>query len=174
MRKKLILNENKTEYLIFSPRNMKNSITNFITLKFKNNIINENFKTKYLGITLGKNFTFKYHINRICQHFLLKLRNILEIKHCLTHHTKLILFKTVLTPILTYCCEIYDTNKNTSLTTKLEKKNQMSIKKLFNIRNIMLPIFYKQNNVKAFTHLIKEKKLKLLQQILKSNHLKCT
>ena len=59
----LLLNPNKTEVSAFHLNNKE--ADRQLQVSFGNQILNHNFKPKYLGITLDRSLTYKYHLEKL-------------------------------------------------------------------------------------------------------------
>ena len=60
---KILLNTDKTELVLFRSSNRK--ITNNVNFRIAGQKIKMLYKTKYLGLFLDENLSFKYHLDTI-------------------------------------------------------------------------------------------------------------
>lgn len=101
---RLKLNELKTEFIILTKR--RPDLSN-ITIKVNNTNINPSNEVKYLGVLFDSKLTFTKHINKSCTTANKILRMIYPIynrRSKLSQKNKLIIFKTIIRPVLTYGC----------------------------------------------------------------------
>lgn len=104
---KIKLNEGKTKAIIFSKRRPhinKNS-------KISDQSIPWSDKVKYLGIILNKRLNFSKHVNKIISKSIAKLVRLYPIFNKNSHFSvknKLMLFKSVIRPAITYACPVWN------------------------------------------------------------------
>ena len=103
---KLTLNIEKTNYVIFCPRQK--------TIPFHPNIkiINNNSNTsqllemkndiRYLGILFDSNLSWKFHIDYICQKVSKTIGIIAKLRHFVPRHVLLTLYRSLILPYITY------------------------------------------------------------------------
>ena len=103
---KLTLNIEKTNYVIFRPRQK--------TIPFHPNIkiINNNSNTsqllemqnyiRYLGILFDSNLSWKFHIDYICQKVSKTIGIIAKLRHFVPHHVLLTLYRSLILPYISY------------------------------------------------------------------------
>ena len=103
---KLTLNIEKTNYIIFRPRQK--------TIPFHPNIkiINNNSNTsqplemknyiRYLGILIDSNLSWKFHIDYVCQKVSKTIGIIAKLRHFVPRHVLLTLYCSLILPYISY------------------------------------------------------------------------
>lgn len=103
---KIRANEGKTEAIIFTKRRPvvnKNITVNNKTIEWSQSV-------KYLGVILDSRLTFTKHIDTQCNKaigILVKLFPLLNRKSNLNIKNKLLLYKTIIRPVLTYAAPVW-------------------------------------------------------------------
>lgn len=102
---KLTLNYDKSHFLVFSRR--KNSQFNMEPIKINNISITQVNSTKFLGVILQDNLSWKTHIDQIlCK--LHKFSSILYLtRNSLNNQSLKLIYQSLVYPTLTYCCVIW-------------------------------------------------------------------
>ncbi len=160
---RIIMNPKKTIAMMFPPNlkhkfkppciKLENGSSAEKKIKFFNEDINWKNETKYLGVTLDKNLTWRQHIkNRadIASGVSYQLNYILRSKN-VSLKNKLIIYRQILRPMLTYACPAWITTKE-QIFGKLEVTQNKILRKIFNgplfisnqhIRNeLKVPLLY--------------------------------
>ncbi|CAD6232618.1 GSCOCG00006977001-RA-CDS, partial [Cotesia congregata] len=115
---KIKINEAKTELIIISKRIKIKKNEDNLTININNTIIEPKTNAKYLGVILDNKLTYVSHINKACsnaksiKHILYPLighRSKLSIKN------KLILYKSMIKPILLYAAPIWSSASNINI-----------------------------------------------------------
>lgn len=99
---RLSLNIDKTHYIIFSS-NRKSIPSNIDSVKITDTPIHKTSTTKFLGITLDSNLTWKTHINNISTKIAKNIGVINKLKSLLPRRILLSLYYTMIFPYLSYC-----------------------------------------------------------------------
>lgn len=103
---KIKLNENKTEAIIFTKRRPDLNVN----IKIENKEISWSKNVKYLGVILDNKLNYTEHVNSISQKAIVKLINlypILNRNSFVTQENKLLVYKSVIRPIITYACPVW-------------------------------------------------------------------
>ena len=109
---KLSLNIRKTHYMIFTPRN---EIIDDIDVKFCNNVIERVYVTKFLGVQIDSQLTWKTHVEYTCKK-LSKCIGILSKARKKLHRSSLInLYYAFAYPYFIYCNVVWGKNYTTTL-----------------------------------------------------------
>ena len=100
MHNSLQINENKTNFIIFSttPHKLK-----MHTLQVGTNIIGLSKTVKILGVTFDDGMTLKQHISNTCRSSYMQLRKINSIRQYLTTNAVKTLVQSVVISRLDYC-----------------------------------------------------------------------
>ena len=111
---KLTRNVSKTKYMIVASSNKLKTLQP-VNLTMNNELIERVSEMKYLGITIDENLTFEPHIKHMYRNVCQKLGEIQKTRMCLDNKTSLILYKSLLLPIIDYCDVAYMTATKNSL-----------------------------------------------------------
>ena len=104
MHNSLQINENKTDFIIFSttPHKLKKH-----TLQVRTNIIGLSKTVKILGVTFDDGMALKQHISNTCRSSYMQLRKINSIRQYLTTNAVKALIQSVVILRLDYCNNTY-------------------------------------------------------------------
>ena len=118
---KLSLNVKKTHYMIF---NGKRKLKYQISLNIDGESINEDDKTKFLGVIIDKNLTWKSHIQYICGKVARGIGIIIKARKWLNQDSLLGLYYSFIYPYFIYCNQVWGTTYKTYIEplTVLQKK----------------------------------------------------
>lgn len=138
---KLCINIDKTKYMLFSYR----KTSNIHGIKFGDDQISETDSTKFLGIIIDKNLTFKPHITYISSKLSKSIGILHKVKHILPEEALKILYRTLIHPYIQYGIEAwYGTNKNKSNAILVLQKKAI---------RAMLNLEYNANTNDSFKYL---------------------
>ena len=111
----LMRNASKASEL-YASNLLKENLSKFQTMTFKNNrtesniplhlqgnIIESSECRKLLGVTIDEQLNFNTHINEICKKKSQKVGVMLRLKKLIPTDAKLTLYKSAISPFLTYC-----------------------------------------------------------------------
>ena len=101
---KLSLNIKKTQFMIFTN---KNSSKPNIDLKIDGHKIEQTLKTKFLGVIIDSQLTWKYHINYICGKIARGIGIIIKARKLLNRETLITLYYSFIYPYLQYCNHVW-------------------------------------------------------------------
>ena len=124
----ITINKDKTKYILFSyNKNIK-----LPKIKIGNNVILETSVTKFLGIHIDKNLTFKHHINEISIKLSKTIGLLFKLNKFLPHNILKIIYQSIFQPYLNYGIEAWHaTVKNhTNRIFILQKKAIRAINNL--------------------------------------------
>ena len=118
---KLSLNVKKTHYMIF---NGKRKLKYQISLNIDGESINEVDKTKFLGVIIDKNLTWKSHIQYICGKVARGIGIIIKARKWLNQDSLLSLYYSFIYLYFIYCNHVWGTTYKTYIEplTVLQKK----------------------------------------------------
>jgi hypothetical protein len=100
---KLSLNVEKTNYINFSAAKSNTEMNLMIGDK---NIQKVSY-TKFLGVTIQENLSWKLHIAQICSKMMRAIGIMNRMKNLLPQHTLQMLYNTLVVPHMTYSCEVW-------------------------------------------------------------------
>lgn len=171
----LSLNLNKTKYMLIG-KNYKLSGLNAINfyVEINNYKLEQVKEMKYLGIIIDENLKFKQHCDYILNKMSKKVHFMRRIGNNLTMNTKILLYKSIISPHIEYCSSILfnfnqneidklqklqnksmrtilKCNKYTPIKTMLEVLNFMNVKQRIIFRT--LDFIYKMKNKKTALYL---------------------
>lgn len=142
---KLSLNIEKTNYIVFSKKKIRK-----LDLRINNQSIQEVNSTKFLGVYLDKDISWKTHCDYVRQK-LIKINAITyRIRDCLDLKTLKTIYHSLFLPHLTYCLEIWGTGSNQNLTKLfLCQKKMIRTITFSSFRDHTNPLFARMNMLKA-------------------------
>ena len=114
---KLSLNTNKTNYILFSHKNMKTDPN--ISLCMQGIKIERVESTKFLGVVIDEKLTWKKHIDYIKLKIAKALGVMNRVRNTLPHKILLLLYQTLILPLLLYCIIIWGSAKMSNLNKLL-------------------------------------------------------
>ncbi|GFV66690.1 RNA-directed DNA polymerase from mobile element jockey [Trichonephila clavipes] len=132
---KIALNTSKTEAVSFSQKRPPPEIT------LQNQRIPWSQHTKYLGVVIDKNLTFRQHITHIRNKFNNASRQLYSLigrKYKLNRHNKMLIYTLILKPLLTYASPIWAHAARTNIN--LIERSQNAI-----LRQILDAHWYMRN-----------------------------
>ena len=103
---KLHINVNKTVAILFHTRQKRVNIDEN-SIVFNNNIFPFTTNTKFLGIIIDNNLTWKAHINYVTTKISKGVGVLLRLSKELSYNILILINNTILLPYLTYCCIIW-------------------------------------------------------------------
>ena len=118
---KLSLNIDKTPFMLFKG---KRKIRKGIEIKIDDRIINQVSETKFLGIYIDENLSWKSHIQKITKKVARATGILYKVRRILDTNTLRNLYFTFVYPYLTYCVHVWGNAYKTYLTKlgKLQDK----------------------------------------------------
>ena len=165
---KLTINCKKTKYCIYGMRSkIKKSKANDTILSLNGNILNRVCSYKYLGFILDDHLNFNKHITEMCNILTHKLYVLSKIRKYITSEACILIFKTMILPIMEYGDIIFNGTASNNLDkvnglfyrglricmnynykiSKEELCNDCKLKSLIDRRNVHLLLFmHKQSS----------------------------
>lgn len=162
---KLTLNVSKTEII-----NFRRKITNtqiYTNLKINNEEIRPTTSVKYLGVILDEKLTYRKHIESVIQKAYISLRHLypLMISDQLTTSTKILLYKTIVRPILTYAAPAWCGASKTNLKKLQVYENKCLRLATSSNRYTRLTELYDKAAIQIITDYIQEESQKFYQKL---------
>ena len=155
----LIINENKTQYLLFKPKGKNNIMINN-SLKLKGKEIQQVDSARYLGVILDNKLNFDEHFQKVK----LKLKDAVKALICtrrsLNYHAKKLLYDGFFKPHIEYCCIAF-----------LDKWSKSKINELFTLQKQALRLIF---DAKRNVHTGKLFELAKILPITKLYETECT
>lgn len=99
----LLLNAGKTQAIAFSNSAVTGIVIDGTTVNFSNNVLN-------LGVTMDANLLFNSHVKQLSSKVFARLRSLWPSINILSWQTRLMLVKSLIIPLFTYCDSVYSTN----------------------------------------------------------------
>ena len=142
---KLSVNTNKTNYVIFKPKQKKLK-TIMIPLMFNENKLTQKRVVKFLGVFIDENLSWKFHIDHVCKKVSKSTGIIYRSRFLLSMKTKLSLYYTLIYPYLTYCNVIWSSTYVTNVK-RLFLNQKRLVRALTNadFTAHTAPLFYRLN-----------------------------
>lgn len=129
---KLQLNENKTEAIMFTNKRNANHISSIV---INNSNISWLSEVKYLGLILDSKLNWSKQIKNInnkCNNAICSTYPLINRKSKLTLSNKLLLYKTIIRPLITYGCAAWSPLTKSNLT-KLQTIQNKCLKMVFDL-----------------------------------------
>ena len=111
---KLSLNIKKTHYMIFSGKNKPHPN---ITIKIDGKLLDETKKTKFLGVIIDKDLSWKNHISYVCGKIARGIGVIVKARRYLLKESLINLYYSFVYPYLIYCNHIWGSTCATYLNS---------------------------------------------------------
>lgn len=167
---KLTMNAEKTEIINFTKKFTNNKM--YTKLKIQGQEIEPVHKVKYLGVILDDKLTFREHISSVIQKGYISLKCIysLMISTKLTTQTKLLMYKTIIRPILTYACAAWCGAAPTNILKLQRFENKCLRLAVGANRYIRLEDLYEQAKITRLTDYIQEQAQILYTKTTTSNN----
>ena len=158
----LLINTNKTQAIIFKPKN-KSSLVTQNKLKIDNQEIKIAKTAKYLGITLDDQLTFKPQINTLIRKLKSATRALVATRTLLNRRAKLLVYNAMFKANLEYGLVTYGDKLNKQQTNELMKLQKKSLRLIFNAKpNVHTKKLYKIANILPADETFKAETIKLV------------
>ena len=147
---KLHINVNKTVAMLFHTRQKRVNIDEN-SIVIDGNIIPFSTKTKFLGINIDNNLTWKAHINHITKKISKVVGVLSRLSKELSYNILILIYNTILLPYLIYCCITWGFTYQTYINKILyiqKKAICMITHSPFQCHSS--PLFKKTNNLNIF------------------------
>lgn len=155
---KLSLNINKTKYMTFTVKKNKNM--NHRNVQIGGEEIEKVKKIKYLGIIIDEKLLFVEHLNYVKAKLYSRLAIFRKLNHKLNAHTKIVLYKSLVSPYFDYC------------PTILFTLSESNIKQLQKIQNKFMRNILKVNKYARTKFMLEALKFQSVKERLSFNTLK--
>lgn len=167
---KLKLNADKTEIINFTKKFTNNRIYN--NLKINGEDIKQTNKVKYLGVILDDKITYRSHIEETIKKAYISLKYMypLMISNKIEIPIKVLLYKTIIRPILIYAAPVWCGAARTNLR-KLQVYENKCLRLATNSdRHIQLVDLYDKANILKITDYIQEESQKFYAKLAHSQN----
>ena len=101
---KLILNVDKTNFMIFGTRHINNDT---LHLYYNNQAINRVSSTKFLGVVIDEKLSWNHHTNQLCNYTISRNIGILRKLQFLPRNVLKLLYHSLILSHLSYCATIW-------------------------------------------------------------------
>ena len=146
--KKLSINVQKTNYVIFSPGQRK--VNHSFSLSFGGQSLTQSNVAKFLGVYLDEHLTWKYHINFVCKQIAKSVGILSRTRFYFSCKTKLMLCYTLIYLYITYCNSTWSSTYVSELTY-LQKGAVRAVTNSDH-RAHTAPLFFQTEAFRAQTH----------------------
>lgn len=154
---KIKINETKTETLLLTKKFTNTQIS--WKTKINDKTIEEKRAAKYLGVTLDKTLSFKPHTTKTIQKTymtLTKLYPLVNRRSTLPIKTKLLLYKTIIRPTITYAAPVWHNMSNTQYN-RLQTTQNKILRLLTNSnRYVNMTQLHQEHKIEKIKPLVKE------------------
>ena len=103
---KLSLNLDKCKVMVFGNRHPQGRISN-VHVQYENTVLEQVQSFKYLGIVLDSTLSFNEHIHYLKGKLYTKIILLGRVRGLLDIYTSLMVYKTLILPVIDYCAYIY-------------------------------------------------------------------
>ena len=136
---KLSLNVSKTNYMIFSNKNIRDGDASII---FNGQEIKEVQYTKFLGVLIDNRLCWNKHVEHVTSKLYKSMSIISRVKRIFNKDVLKTLYNTLFLPYLNYCCEVWG-RANKCLTKKIAKIQKWALRVICNskYREHTTPLF---------------------------------
>lgn len=126
----LLLNARKTQAIVFSNSTIRTILPNIVIdgtyITHSTNVLN-------LGVTMDVGLSFDAHVKQLSSKVFSRLRSLWPSHNVLSWQVKLMLIKSLIIPLFTYCDSVYSTNLNATSVRVLERAFSACIRFVFSI-----------------------------------------
>lgn len=105
----LLLNAGKTQAIVFSNSSVKDTLP---SISINGTIVTYADTVPNLGVTMDVNLSFNAHVKQLSSKVFSRLRSLWPNISMLSWQTRLMLIKSLIIPLFTYCDSVYSTNLN--------------------------------------------------------------
>ena len=152
---KLSLNIKKTNYMLFGSNSKKKQKP--INIVIDNQEISKTEVTKFLGVFIDSHLSWNHHIDALRNKLSKSLGIMYRARHFLESNTLYLLYCSLITPYLDYCCEIWGATSRKNLNKiEIMQKKAIRIVAKSSYDSHTAPLFRKFNTLKL-QHLISMK-----------------
>ena len=131
----LILNSNKSVYMIIDPTNRLSSydLTD-LTIDIDNQPLTRVTEYKNLGLWFDEKLTFEKHVNVKSQAAFLRMRSLYPYRKLLSSHAKLQLCNTLILSLFDYCDVVYRPCLNSAQNKRIQAIQNICLRYTYNVR----------------------------------------
>jgi hypothetical protein len=147
----LKINENKSQAMILGYSRLLNNLNHnradgpFITINDKQ--LDFQTTVKNLGLSLSNTLDWTDHVNSTCNRAIGGINSLKKISHLLPLSTKIMLVKTLIFPIFSYC-DLVTIDMTVQLTEKLQRAQNYCVRFIFNLqRDEHISPYYERLNL---------------------------
>jgi len=112
----LSLNLAKTVCIVFAKKKLRP-----LQLLIAGTPIEQVLETKFLGVIISANLTWKSHIDTVCTKMAKNIGIIAKVRHILPQWQVRQLYLTLVQPYLTYCCLVWASDVRTGILSRIHK-----------------------------------------------------
>ena len=150
---KLILNEKKTQYLLYKPKN-KQKVEAKTKLKINNQEIQKVDSARYLGVTIDSKLNFKDHFNKVKAKLIDGVKALKCTRQTLNFQAKYQLYNGYFKSHIEYCPITYMDKLSKTQMKELYSLQKQAVRLIFNARkNVHTEKLFKLANIVPITKL---------------------
>ena len=159
---KLILNEKKTQYLLYKPKN-KQKVEAKTKLKINNQEIQKVDSARYLGVTIDSKLNFKDHFNKVKAKLIDGVKALKRTRQTLNFQAKYQLYNGYFKSHIEYCPITYMDKLSKTQMKELYSLQKQAVRLIFNARkNVHTEKLFKLANIVPITKLYESECCKLV------------
>lgn len=128
---KLKLNVDKTKFLVISNNNNLDRMP--LSININNQVVKPSDQVKYLGIIIDKKLNGKSNVDYVCKKMGTKANALSRLRNKLNYGQKIMIYKSIIEPHLTYCSSILYLNSEICLN-RLQKIQNRCMRNILNCK----------------------------------------
>nr|CAI5852127.1 unnamed protein product [Callosobruchus analis] len=133
-RHSLRLNPEKSNYIVFGPKKIRNALANNLNVQIDGVSINRQTEVKNLGVILDEDLRFKNHVTNTIRKAFSNLKSIYGYKDLLNRNTKILLTDALVLSHFNFCDVLYNACIDYHDTKRIQKVQNACLRLIHGIR----------------------------------------
>nr|CAI5821877.1 unnamed protein product [Callosobruchus analis] len=133
-RHSLRLNPEKSNYIVFGPKKIRNALANNLNVQIDGVSINRQTEVKNLGVILDEDLRFKKHVTNTIRKAFSNLKSIYGYKDLLNRNTKILLTDALVLSHFNFCDVLYNACIDYHDTKRIQKVQNACLRLIHGIR----------------------------------------
>ena len=167
---KLSLNVDKTEIIIFKPKNK--NITKHLNFRISGQKIKPTTQVKYLGIILQDDLSWDKYLSNLVKKLSRAIGLLAKIRHYVPKYLLRTIYYSLFNSHLIYACEIWGQNQNNVFFRKISELQKKSLRLInFKCYNAPTDPLFKDNKILKISDFIAYKNVLFVRECLRKENL---